>query len=147
MSADFQAIANGIKSTLDTAFNNRPQVPTVVIEREFEPNEMWVGIYCQGFTEPADAQPLTAGRKQRLQVKFEIWCWRFAMTNAAAAELRDAFVGDVELALMLDRTLNATVDTSWIEGGRFQTTGDPQSLGRFFAGAEIVLICELLTSA
>lgn len=146
MSVDFETIAQGIKATIDTGFNNRPKVPVVAIEREFEPNEMWVGVYCQGFTEPVDAQPLTAGRKQRLQVKFELWCWRFAMTNAAAAELRDAFLGDVECALMLDRTLNASVETSWIEGGRFQTTADPQSLGRFFAGAEIVLVCELMAT-
>jgi hypothetical protein len=142
----FQAISEAIKARLDTAFANRVPLPEVVLEQEFEPRESWVVIYCQGVQAPEDDQPLTASRKQRLQVRFEIWCWRFAMTNTQAAELRDALVGDVELALMLDRTLNGTVDTSWLEGGRFNRAEDPQSLGRFFCGGEVVLVCDVMAS-
>jgi len=142
----FQAISEAIKARLDTAFANRTPLPEVVLEREFEPRESWIAIYCQGVTAAEDDQPLTASLKQRLQVRFEIWCWRFAMSNALAVELRDGLVGDTELALMIDRTMNGTVTTSWLEGGRFGRQEDPQSIGRFFAGGEIVLICELMAS-
>lgn len=142
----FQGIANAIKARLDTAFANRTPLPEIVLEQEFEPKESWVVIYCQGVEAPVGDQPLSASRKQRIQVRFEIWCWRFGMTLQAASELRDSLVGDTELALMLDRTMNGTVLTSWLEGGRFGRQEDPQSIGRFFSGGEIVLVCELMAS-
>lgn len=142
----FQTISEAVKARLDAAFANRTPLPEVVLEQEFEPKESWVAIYCQGAQAPEGDQPLTASLKQRLQVRYEIWCWRFGMTSATAAELRDALVGDTELALMVDRTMNGTVLTSWLEGGRFGRQDDPQSIGRFFAGGEIVLVCELMAS-
>lgn len=143
---NFQAIAEAVKARLDTAFANRTITPEVVIDQTFEPREAWISVNLSSIDAPPDAQPLTASLKQRLQVRFEIWCWRFAMTNTQAAELRDALVGDVELALMLDRTLNGTVNTSWLEGGRFNRAEDPQSLGRFFCGGEVVLVCDVMAS-
>lgn len=142
---DTNTISTTIKSLIDGFMSGRTPTPSVVIEREFEPNESWIGIYVQGISEPPQDQPL-AFRKGRMIVRFEIWCWRFAMTNAAAAELRDTLVGDIECGLMLDRTLSGTVNNSWLEGGRFTKTDDPQSLGRFFAGGEIVLACDVSVS-
>jgi hypothetical protein len=142
---DTTTISNTIKSLIDGFLVNRTPLPTVVIDREFEPNEAWVGIYVQSVSEPPQDQPL-AFRKGRMTVRFQIWCWRYAMTNAAAAELRDALVGDIELGLMLDRSLSGTVNNSWLEGGRFNKSDDPQSLGRFFAGGEIILACDVSVS-
>lgn len=142
----FQAISAAIKSRLDTAFANRTPLPDVVLEQEFEPKESWIGVYCQGATAPESDQPLTASLKQRLEVRYELWCWRFAMTNTLAVQLRDELLGDVELALIGDRTFGGTVTTSWLEGGRFGKQDDPQQLGRFFSGAEVILICEVMAS-
>lgn len=142
----FQTISEAIKARLDASFVNRTPLPEVVLEREFEPRESWIAIYCQGATSNPGDQPLTAGLKQRLEVRFEIWCWRFAMTNALAVELRDAILGEVELALMSDRTQGGTVVNSWLEGGRFGKQEDPQQIGRFFAGGEIILVCEVIAS-
>lgn len=142
----FQTISNAIKTELDEAFANRTPLPEVVLEQEFEPKESWIGVYCQGATAPEGDQPLTASLKQRLRIRYEIWCWRFAMSNALAVQLRDELLGDLELALMRDRTFGGTVTASWLEGGRFGKQDDPQQLGRFFSGAEVVLICDVMAS-
>lgn len=146
MTTSYQAITTAISVQVNSLLSDRTPAPLVAIEKEFEPRESWIGIYCAGETTPAGDQPLAIGRTSRLYVRFDLWAWRFAMTTEAAMAARDLLVADLELALMTDRTFGGAVRTSWLEGGKFNKADDPQNLGRFFAGAETVLVCEIVTT-
>lgn len=138
--APYWPITQGIKSRLDLSLAGAiTPVPAVVMEEEYAANESWVGIYLTNRNAPANVQSMSAGTRTRFLLHFELWCWRFAMDGPKAMQLRDELVGATELALMIDRTFGGTCDSSWLEGGDMKTASDPQTMGRFFAGGQIVL--------
>ncbi|NJM10616.1 MAG: hypothetical protein HC889_00685 [Synechococcaceae cyanobacterium SM1_2_3] len=142
---NYAAIAQGIKTTLDTNLATRAPRPFVAVEEEIANRELWVGIYAQNRGAPADQQAVTIGRT-RVLVQFNLWVWAFSMELAAAFQRRDDLIGDCEVALMLDRTLNGTVNAMWLEGGRMARADDPANLGRFLAGGEIIAVAEVVAS-
>lgn len=141
---DYWSIKVAIKSALDAQLAATLPKPVVVVEQQFPipPNESWIGIYQDSRTAPDSFQNLANGTKTRIMVRHTIWVWRYAMDQDKAIQLRNSLLGDVELALMLDRTFGGIVETSWLEGGRLVTADDPSKSGKFFAGAEIVLTAD-----
>jgi len=57
-------------------------------------------------------------------------------------EQRDDLIGKVEIALMKERTLNGTVNSSWLEGGEFLSGPDPTG-NQFMSGASVMLIADV----
>jgi len=140
--AAYWDITQAIKTRLDAGLSSLTPLPHVVTEEPFAANESWIGIYCRSRVAPETSQSLAAGTKTQFLVRFELLCWRFAMSAPAAQQLRDNLVGDAEIALMGDRTFGGTCVSSWLEGGRMLEQDDPAGRGRFFAGGEIILIVD-----
>jgi hypothetical protein len=55
---------------------------------------------------------------------------------------RDRLLGEIELILANNRTLNEKVDALWLEGGELPSTKDPGSPG-FFSGGEIKISSDM----
>lgn len=141
---DYWTIKQAIKTILDTQLSSLTPRPLVAVEQTFPsvPRESWIGVYQDGREAPEDIQVMSAGTKVRLRVRHVLWVWRYAMEQDKAIQLRNSLLGQVEIALMLDRTLGGLVETAWLEGGRLVTADDPSKSGRFFAGAELVLTAQ-----
>ena len=134
-----------IKNVLD---DDASVVADVIIEEELsvQRNNV-VGIYLDDRIAPEGDQSLSSGTRTRFQVRFSIWCWHFGIgpDRRPVMEQRDDLLGNVEIALMNNRSLNSTVETSWIEGGEFMSGPDPDS-NQFMAGAQIILVADVTAS-
>lgn len=139
---DYWGIKVAIKAQLDAQLAAILPKPQVVVEQEWAPNESWIGVYGDSRTAADPEQYLSAGTKTNIRVRHVIWVWRYAMDLDTAISYRNSLLGDVELALMLDRTFAGTCETSWLEGGRLVTADDPSKKNKFFAGAEIILTAD-----
>lgn len=114
---------------------------TVLVEEELTVNRgNIVGIYLEDRDSPAEIQTLSAGTRTRFFVRFTIWCWHFGVgrNRQVPMEQRDDLVGKVEIALMGNRNLNGTVDSSWLLGGEFISGPDPTGR-QFMSGASVIL--------
>lgn len=89
----------------------------------------------------SSGQPLSAGKRQRYDVRYSLWCTYFSMESfRVACTGRDALLGAVELVLMApDRTIGGKANSSWLEGGQFLSARD-DAAGVFVASAEIILV-------
>ena len=91
-----------------------------------------------------ELQPLAAGQRTRFLVRFSIWCYGVSFESIAkACEARDDLVGNVEISLMADRSLGGTVNSSWLEGGAFETKEAPGGSSGFGMGGEIILMADV----
>ena len=69
---------------------------------------------------PVAIQPIAAHTVARFLVTYTLECWEFSLDGMAhAARLRDELLGDVEIALLRNASLNQTVAESWLNGGTF----------------------------
>lgn len=140
--ADYWGAVKEIQHIIQSQFNDL----TVRIEEDMQfaaEQTPWVCVYLDSREVPDD-QPLAAGRVTRLRVRFSIWVWCFNMELAAAVKARDEWVGDIESALLANRTLNDRLDGLWIEGGELPSAKDPDTPG-FFSGGEILIASDLRT--
>lgn len=137
---DYWAIAQAIRTRIVDQLGVRCEV-----EAQFTFSDVWVGVFREARTAPEDWQRLDAGHSTRFRLEHRISCWAYAPQAADAAALRNTLVGDVEVALMIDRTLGGLCEAGWIDGGRFVTMADPNRPGIFWGGAEIDFI--VVTSA
>jgi len=139
--ADYWAIREGIKEVLeaDTSLAGA----TFLIEAEvlFSPERCPYGIvYLNRRTAQPGEQRISAGTRIDFTSHFSIWCAHYSFESLPkAVELRDDFIGTVEVALMKNRTLNGTVRDSWLDGGDFFDTADEKS---FIAIGEIRLVAK-----
>ena len=103
-----------------------------------------IGIYLDERDAPDDEQSLSAGTRTRFNVRFSIWCWHFGIgrDRRVPMQQRDDLVGKVEIALMKKRTLNDTVNMSWLEGGEFLSGPDPTG-NQFMSGASVILVANV----
>lgn len=125
-----ERIADGISTLFPKA--------AVTAEEEFSFAGQWVGVYLRSRVAPDRDQTISAGKRTRFQVTFEIWVWGYGPTFPIAAQARDDLLGAVEIALMEDRSLDDSVEgAGWIEGGEFQAGSDPKDGRKFWAGASI----------
>lgn len=139
---DYWGIQQEIAEIIRANTNNH----TVVVEQEiqFSPEmSPYVCVYCTGRT-LAPNQVLAAGRIVTFHVEYTIWLWTYNLQIAQAMRDRDEAIGEIELILMGNRTINDLVETSWIKGGRLPSSKLPNALdpgvgGGFIAGGEIQL--------
>lgn len=121
---------------------------TILVEEEIAVQRgNVVGIYLDDRSAPSELQSISAGTRTRLYVQFSIWCWHFGIgrDRRPAMQARDDLVGKVEIALMGNRNLNNTVNTSWLEGGEFISGPDPTG-DQFMSGAQVRLTVDVTAS-
>jgi hypothetical protein len=138
---DYWGVKNELRQILDDALDN----VTVVVEADMQmaaEQTPWVGVYLEGRDIPRD-QPIAAGRVSRVRVRLSIWVWCHNIESLEASEKeRDRLLGEIELILMNNRTLNNKVEALWIEGGELPSTKDPSTPG-FFSGGEIKIASDI----
>lgn len=143
---DYSALALGIKGILDTQLSTQTPLPKVVVEKEFVPNERWIGIYCQSRA-PDNGQALALASRQRQIVQYMVRVWAYAMSLPESIRLRDGLLSRTEVALMTDQTMGGNCVASWMEGGRFISAQDNMKKNMWFGGAEIILKCDCVAKA
>lgn len=135
----YNDIATAIKTKLE-AYAALAGV-TVAIEDELilgTQSMPWVGIYLMRRTLP-EGQSLSYGTRTRLLLTYSIWCWQHSLDGQPTAiGLRNSLIGNVELALMSDRTLGGAAATSWLEGGDVMS-GRPEGGSDWMSGGEVIL--------
>jgi hypothetical protein len=98
-----------------------------------------IAVFMIGRTAAQD-QSASFGKRQRWHVRLTLWTFFYSMESyEAAAAGRDTLLGEMELALMANRTLNGKVEASWFEGGDLFSAKNPQT-GAFLAAAETTLV-------
>lgn len=146
---DYHEIAEQIKIKIHD-YDDLSSV-TVTVEEEIPLDSgPWVAIYL-GSRRAHESQPMAAGTKTRYYVTYHIWCHQYSLTSVAEAnQLRDDLVGEVEIALMSDRTLNNKVSYAFLDGGRFQsgrlTKPDGSEIPGAVASGEIILVVDVTAS-
>lgn len=141
--APYTAITAAIKAQLIANLTGLSPMPRIEIERSLEPpDQSFIGIHLVSRTAAEDEQRLAISTTTHMQLRFEIICWRFAMTTPDAMRLRDSLIGDTEVALMIDRSLGGTVSSSWLESGNMSRPPEPRNLG-FIAAGQIVLAADV----
>lgn len=135
---DYYGIEQAIQSQID-AYAGVSDDTIIEIEKlpAFDPvDHDWIGIYMDDRDAPANLQRIRAGSSIDYEVHLSIWVFAFHNDDVSlASKHRDDLLGQVELALIDDRTLGSTVQSSWISGGRFNRLED----NGFWSGAEIRL--------
>lgn len=88
-------------------------------------------------------QVLAAGKRTRWLLSISVWTFGFSLENfKKAQEMRDALTDQLELVLQENRTISATVDMMWMDGGDFLSAQNPGD-GVFVAGAETSIACQV----
>ena len=135
----YTAITQAIASQLETRLTGQSPRPRVTWEAGLEaPDESLVNVKLVSRVAIPNQQALTAGRLLRMRLRFEVSCWRFGMTVLEGMRLRDSLIGDIELALMADRTMGSTVTRSWLEGGTMNKPPEPRALGFLIGGTTML---------
>ena len=102
-----------------------------------------VAIFTNARTAPDGEQPIAAGKRTRQWIDMLLVVALFNMESyRKACDMRDDYLGALELVLMDNRTIGGTVATAWITGGEFYSARDPSGSGAFMAVAEVNLRCE-----
>lgn len=132
---DYYAIAEQIKAILDASV---PGLTTLVEEpRPAGPDQNPSAcVQIRRRSAPENLQALTAGTQLLMEIDVSIIIEAFALSIRQAIELRDDYIGDVENALMANRTLSNTVEVTFIDGGELETGRDSQG---YYATGEVRL--------
>lgn len=130
---DYYAIAEQIAAILNAAV---PGMTTLVEEpRPAGPDQNPSAcVQIRRRSAPENLQALTAGTQLMIEIDASIIVEAFAMSIRQAIELRDDYIGDVESALMANRTLSNMVEVIFIEGGELETGRDSQG---YYATGEV----------
>lgn len=145
---DYWAVENEIAEIIRA----NTSVTFVTVEEEMvfgAESTPWVGVYLDKREVPPARQTLSGGTRTRMQLTFSMWVWCFSLELQEAIKQRDYHIGQIELILMAHRTLNDTVDTSWLSGGRLPSArvrADSGSSGGFISGGEILLVADVVAS-
>ena len=106
----------------------------------------WVGIYLTRRT-PTEGQPIAAGTRVRyaLSISLLVFCFHLEKPQA----VRDALgvIGELEVLLLNNRTINDQVDFVALNGGELQTGAVEGDIGGFISGGEILLTVEAVAVA
>lgn len=112
-----------IKAQIKSIIENDGDVSPAVVEID---KDLWLSpemspgvyIYTTGRSAPSERQQLRAGRGTVYEIRHTLIVLHHSFESIEkASELRDDFLGALEVVLMKDRTLNGAVETMWLEGG------------------------------
>src|SRR3990167_3473965 len=139
---DYSAIEDAIETVLK-ADANLAGVKYLVEEELVMGTGDIIGIYLEDRNAPEGMQSVSAGKRTRFLIRFSVWCWHFgiAKNKRLVMEKRDDLLGKAEIALMGNRNLNDTVNTSWLEGGEFES-GKDEAGRQFMSGGQIILTAD-----
>lgn len=144
---DYYAIEEAIKTNLESysttnGFSWKVHVEDAITLASDECPGIY--IYLDRRDAPIDLQTLANGTRTNYRLTFSIWCveWHFD-TVRDAVRLRDDLIGNVELALMSDRTIGGNCKYSWLEGGEM---GNYENDGTFLSTGQITLIADGVTT-
>lgn len=139
---DYSTIEDAIETVLK-ADANLAGVTYLVEEELVMGTGDIVGIYLEDRNAPEAMQSVSAGKRTRFLIRFSVWCWHFgiAKNKRTVMKKRDDLLGKVEIALMGNRNLNNTVNTSWLEGGEFES-GKDEAGRQFMSGGQIILTAD-----
>jgi hypothetical protein len=99
-----------------------------------------VAIYVESRSAPANLQRISSGRSTVYVIQVRIVCMTHSLESVARViQLRDDLIGRVETALMRQRTLNGTVRTLYLEGGRLASAEALEANGWTSSGEVRVL--------
>jgi len=136
-----------IETTLEDILKDDPTLAgtTILVEEEltFQQDDIVI-IYLDRRVAPANEQSLSAGKRTRMDLSFSIWCFHYGLELRDVMKARDDLLGKIEIVLMNNRTLRDKVETSWLEGGEFQTLKTEDQA--FMSGAEIVLTTKVIAT-
>lgn len=137
---DYFAVAEEIAEII------RADMPNIMVAVEEElivgpDNSPVIGVYIDSREVPSE-QSISAGRRMRVIPHFSIWVWTYSLNVKEAIRERDGIVGEVELLLMQNRTINEMVEMIWIDGGQLPSARLPDSSG-FTSGGEILVRAEM----
>lgn len=139
---NYNAVATGIQTTLNAAASLASA--TIVIEERFPWTvelTPWIGIYFDRRDAPDDLQTLSVGSATRLLLRYRIVCVQHSLVGLEEAiSLRNTLLGNAEIALITDRTLDDSVSMSWLEGGDLDDGQDPND--NWMAVGEILLTAD-----
>ena len=138
--ADYSAAKEAMRAQIAGAVTLAPSLVTV--DAEFTFCENWVGIYA-GARRLEDSYNVTDGKRTRYAVEFEVHCWAFSMDASGARARRDELLGQVELAILRDRTFGGVLETCSIGGVQFDSGASSDAPGAFWAGARLTLEARL----
>jgi len=137
----------GIEQELAEILRANVQGLTVEVEAEMQFGaelSPWAVVYLERRDAPDGLQGISAGMRTCFRLRFSIWVWCCSLEKEAAIKQRDETLAEVERVLMRNRTLNNTVDSSWLDGGELQTGKTQES--DFLSGGEVVLIADIVSS-
>ena len=143
--ADYAAIRDQVESVLTS--DARTSTARIYVEEEpqfgLADAQQCIAVFTNRRRAPAGDQVLGAGLRTRfaLELLFVVVSFNLESYRKACDE-RDALLGNLELVLMANRTLNGTVATLYLDGGEFFSARDPQS-NTFVAVAEVNVVAEV----
>lgn len=139
---NYNNVASGIRTVLQNAASLAGA--TIAIEERFPwtvEQTPWIGIYFERRDAPADLQTLSTGSRTRLLLRYRVVCVEHSLQGLdEAISRRNTLLGNVEVALIGDRTLNSTVNASWLEGGDLDDGQSPNK--NWMAVGEVILIAD-----
>ncbi len=134
----------GLKQELREVVAAKLDNVTVTVEKDMQfASELtpWVGVYLEGRDIPED-QPIAAGRISRIRVRLSIWLYTFSLELEEAERARDSLLGEIELILMENRTLNDKVEGLLLDGGELSSNINSDTPG-FFSSGEIKILADV----
>lgn len=141
--AEIQIDADVIENALQEILRQKLGPSVVVsVEREvgaFQPGSEVI-IYLDRFLVKSERQRIAAGLRQDEDLSLTVWCFHTGLlVNDEVRRERNRIHRLCKRAILENKTLGGTVDTTFILGGEYQTL--PREQG-FTLGASIELTCE-----
>lgn len=100
-------------------------------------------VYTDRRSAPRELQRAAVSKRTTYLLNIVLAVVYFSLESyKAACDGRDTLLGNVELVLMANSTINDTVNTSWLEGGELYSVRDAQS-STYVAVAETLLVAEV----
>jgi len=142
---DYYAIEEAIATQLRAAAT----LVGVTVDVEQEPDfaeGSKVVIYLIGRNAPEEMQSLSAGLRTRYEITYVAVCMAQMLDLKGAMEARDDLIGNVETAIMTDRTFGGAVKSCWLMGGEFENARNGDD-GLFNAAGEIEIVVDATSIA
>jgi len=103
----------------------------------------WLAIYLDRRDAVDGEQYIAAGTSTVFKLSFTIVCAAFSLDSLkSSVKARNDLVGNVELVLMQNRTLNEKVNMLWLKGGDMPSGRLPDDIG-FVSLAEVQVEAEV----